>query len=158
MGNPPAILWLDSVDDAPVEVVGPLLESHEYFPQRTNAEFAEVVDRETIRLRVWERGCGETLACGTGACATVVAAVLAGHTDRAVTVELPGGELAIEWREDDGHVLLSGSAAFSFAGWLEIDEEADGEDYAPTCQCGEFRAKRVDRATAPPSECSGTMS
>ncbi len=127
MGNPHAVLWVDSVDDAPVEVVGPFLESHEYFPRRTNVEFAEVVDRETIRLRVWERGCGETLACGTGACATVVAAVLADHTDRTVTVELPGGELAIEWREDDGHVLLSGGAAFSFAGWLEIDEDANEE-------------------------------
>lgn len=125
MGNPHAVIWVDDVDAAPVSELGPLLETDEHFPRHTNVEFAERVDDATVRLRVWERGVGETLACGTGACATVVAGVLAGRIGRACTVELPGGELAIEWREDD-HVYMTGGAAVSFTGViaLESDETA----------------------------------
>lgn len=122
MGNPHAIIWVDDVDSAPVESVGPLIETDPIFPAKTNVEFAQPVGRGHIRLRVWERGVGETLACGTGACATVVAAVLAGHTDREVTVELPGGELVIRW-DSDAHVYMTGPAVEVFLGSVRIGEE-----------------------------------
>jgi diaminopimelate epimerase len=121
MGNPHAIIWVDDPDTAPVEDVGPFVETHDRFPQRTNVEFAQVVDRSTIRLRVWERGCGETLACGTGACATVVAAIRAGLTDTEVTVELPGGDLTIAWT-GEGSVMLTGSATTVFAGSIGLED------------------------------------
>lgn len=124
MGNPHAIVWVPDVDTAPVCELGPQLETHELFPKHTNVEFAERIDERTIRLRVWERGVGETLACGTGACATVVAGALTGRTGRACTVELPGGELAIEWRDDD-RVYMTGSAAVSFTGQIELEDESD---------------------------------
>lgn len=123
MGNPHAIIWVDDVDLAPVDVTGPFIETHALFPRHTNVEFAEVVDEATIRLRVWERGCGETLACGTGACATVVAAVLAGRAGREVTVELPGGDLSVFWDAVDNHVYMTGGAAFSFSGSIEVPEQ-----------------------------------
>lgn len=122
MGNPHAIVWVDDVDTAPVDVVGPYLETHERFPNRTNVEFAEVVSAEHVRVRVWERGVGETLACGTGACAVVVAGAVGGRTGREVTVELPGGDLSIRWAADD-HVHMTGSAAVSFTGHVDIGEE-----------------------------------
>lgn len=124
MGNPHAIVWVDDVEEAPVETLGPLLETHPAFPRRTNVEFAEVVPgEERIRLRVWERGCGETLACGTGACATAVAAALTCRAGRTVTVELPGGELTVGWAPD-GQVFLSGPAEEVFTGvWPIPDEE-----------------------------------
>ena len=122
MGNPHAIIWVDDVDSAPVESAGPLIETDPIFPGKTNVEFARPIGRSRIRLRVWERGVGETLACGTGACATVVAAVLAGHTDREVTVELPGGELDIRW-DADGHVYMTGPAVEVFRGSVAIAEE-----------------------------------
>ncbi|MBC7266311.1 MAG: diaminopimelate epimerase [Coriobacteriia bacterium] len=122
MGNPHAVIWVDDVDAAPVDTVGPAVETHPAFPKRTNVEFAELVDDTRIRVRVWERGVGETLACGTGACATVVAAVLSCRTGRSATVELPGGELDIRWHEDD-HVYLTGPATTVFTGSIDIPEE-----------------------------------
>jgi diaminopimelate epimerase len=123
MGNPHAIIWVDEADSAPVDTAGPVIETHPLFPAKTNVEFAQPVGRNRIRLRVWERGVGETLACGTGACATVVAAVLAGHSDREVTVELPGGELEIRWDPADGHVYMTGPAAEVFRGTVSILED-----------------------------------
>lgn len=122
MGNPHAILWVDDVDTAPVGEVGPLIECHAAFPKATNVEFAQFVDVDTIRLRVWERGVGETLACGTGACATLVAGVLSCRTGRSATIELPGGDLLIRWHEND-HVYMTGSAAEVFTGTIPLPEE-----------------------------------
>lgn len=121
MGNPHAIVFVDDVDIAPVHTLGPALEVAPEFPRKTNVEFAQILTRHSLRLRVWERGCGETLACGTGACATVVAANLNGLCDRKVTVELPGGELDIEWVEG-GSVLMTGPATTVFTGVFEIPE------------------------------------
>jgi diaminopimelate epimerase len=122
MGNPHVVVWVDDVDTAPVTTVGPLIESHPAFPNKTNVEFATLTPEGPIRLRVWERGVGETLACGTGACATVVAASLAGLVDRAAAVELPGGELAVRWAED-GRVYMSGPAQTVFTGTMTLEEE-----------------------------------
>lgn len=115
MGNPHCIAFVDALDDELVLGLGPRIERHPAFPQRTNVEFAVVRDRETVDVRVWERGSGETLACGTGACATVVAGVLSGRLERSARVRLPGGELAIDWSDDD-HVLLTGPAVEVFRG------------------------------------------
>jgi diaminopimelate epimerase len=125
MGNPHAVLWVDDVDAAPVDTVGPLIECHEAFPKATNVEFAQFVDAGTVRLRVWERGVGETLACGTGACATLVAAVLGCRTGRSATIELPGGDLLIRWHEDD-HVYMTGSAAEVFTGTIRLPDDDAG--------------------------------
>lgn len=122
MGNPHCVLWVDDAETAPVHEVGPVIETHECFPNKTNVEFAEFVDDKTIRLRVWERGVGETLACGTGACATAAAGVLTLRTGREVTVILPGGELEIRWSED-GRIYMSGPAEEVFSGTLVIEEE-----------------------------------
>lgn len=122
MGNPHAIVWVDDVETAPVTTVGPLIETHPAFPRHTNVEFVQLVDVETLRARVWERGVGETLACGTGACATLVAAVLSCRTGRSATVELPGGELLIRWHEND-RVYMTGSAAEVFSGVIYLPEE-----------------------------------
>jgi diaminopimelate epimerase len=122
MGNPHAITWVEDADTAPVLTVGPLVETAAAFPNRTNVEFAEIVDSANIRLRVWERGVGETLACGTGACATLVAAALSGRTGRSATIELPGGELQIEWAADD-HVLMTGPAETTFEGVVRVEDE-----------------------------------
>ena len=123
MGNPHAVLWVDDVEEAPVETLGPVIETHPAFPAKTNVEFAQLVAPDHIRLRVWERGVGETLACGTGACATLVAAVLACYTGREATVELPGGELRILLDTDD-HVYMTGPATEVFTGTVLIDEES----------------------------------
>lgn len=112
MGNPHGVIFVDEIDDDLVLRQGPLLEVAPIFPAKANIEFAEVLDRSTIRMRVWERGTGETLACGTGACATAVAAVLNGLTDREVDVRLRGGTLHIRWDEESGHVFMTGPAAF----------------------------------------------
>ncbi len=123
MGNPHAIVWVDDVDVAPVTTLGPLVEVASVFPRKTNVEFAEVTSAARIRLRVWERGVGETLACGTGACATLVAAALTGRTGRRATIELPGGDLDIEWTAD-GRVLMTGPAETVFEGvWTIPDEQ-----------------------------------
>ena len=123
MGNPHCVIWVDDVETAPVRIVGPMIEEHPAFPNRTNVEFAQLDADGTIRLRVWERGCGETLACGTGACATLVAASLAEKVGREATIELPGGELAIRWDEDSGHVFMTGTALEVFTGTLPIGED-----------------------------------
>jgi diaminopimelate epimerase len=122
MGNPHAVIWVDDVDEAPVETVGPVIETHPAFPNKTNVEFAQVTEGGLIRVRVWERGVGETLACGTGACATLVAASLAGLVERAGVVELPGGELVVRWAED-GHVYMTGPAEEVFTGVIALDDE-----------------------------------
>lgn len=119
MGNPHAVIWMDDLDAAPVLTVGPLIEVHERFPAKTNVEFAQIIDPSRIRLRVWERGVGETQACGTGACATAVAAILASATDERVTVELPGGDLLIEWQRG-GTVFMTGPATHVFEGKVVI--------------------------------------
>jgi diaminopimelate epimerase len=118
MGNPHVVFFVPDVAAAPVREVGPLVEHHLLFPEGVNVGFAEIAGRDRIRLRVWERGAGETRACGTGACAAAVAAHRRGLTERAVTVELPGGPLGIEWRESDGHVLMTGPVEVEFTGVL----------------------------------------
>ena len=118
MGNPHVVFFTADAEAAPVVQVGSMIEHHPLFPQRTNVEFAEVQGRDRIRLRVWERGVGVTKACGTGACAALVAASRRGLTGRSATVELDGGELLIEWRESDGHVLMTGPIAVEFTGEL----------------------------------------
>jgi diaminopimelate epimerase len=120
MGNPHAVTFVRSVADAPVLDKGPVFEHASVFPRRCNIEFAEIVSRTRIRMRVWERGAGETLACGTGACATAVAAVLNGLTGREVDVDLLGGTLRIAWSEADNGVRMTGGAEFVFDGvWLK---------------------------------------
>jgi diaminopimelate epimerase len=115
MGNPHCVIYVDDVAKFPVTHYGPLLEHHPQFPQRTNVEWIEWLNRQEIRQRTWERGSGETLACGTGACAAIVASVLYGKTDHAVTVHLLGGDLEIEWA-DDQHVYMTGPAVEAFRG------------------------------------------
>ena len=116
MGNPHAIIFMDEVRDEDVRTYGPKIEFHEWFPERTNVEFIQILNREEILFRVWERGSGVTLACGTGACAAAVAAALAGKVDRAVTVHLAGGDLFIDWREEDNRVYMTGPATEVFQG------------------------------------------
>ena len=116
MGNPHAVTFVDNVQSYPVQIVGPQVEHHPAFPRRTNTEFIQVVSDREIIFRVWERGAGATLACGTGACAAVVACVLNGKTGRSVLVHLPGGDLDIEWSEADNHVYMTGSATEVFSG------------------------------------------
>jgi diaminopimelate epimerase len=118
MGNPHAVFFVADAEAAPVAEVGPEIEHHSLFPNRANVGFAQVLGRGRIRLRVWERGAGETRACGTGACAALVAACRRGLCDRAAVVALNGGDLFIDWREDDGHVLMTGPVAVEFAGRL----------------------------------------
>jgi diaminopimelate epimerase len=115
MGNPHCVIYIDDVGNFPVTHYGPLLEHHEQFPQRTNVEWVEWLNHREIRQRTWERGSGETLACGTGACAATVASILNGKTERAVTVHLRGGDLEIEWAADN-HVYMTGAAVEVFRG------------------------------------------
>lgn len=116
MGNPHAVVFVENVGDLKLEQTGPLFESHELFPNRTNTEFVEVVDRRHVKMRVWERGTGETLACGTGCCATVVACVLNGLTDNNVTVGVLGGEIQVTWDREENLVYMTGPAATVFEG------------------------------------------
>lgn len=120
MGNPHAIVFMDQVADLEIEKIGPLFENHVRFPNRTNTEFIRIIDRHTVEMRVWERGTGETLACGTGACATVVACVLNGLTDHEVTVKLLGGELLIRWDREENLVYMTGPARIVFEGEICI--------------------------------------
>ena len=120
MGNPHAVVIVDDVNTAPVEQWGPLIESHPTFPNRVNAGFMRVHSKDTIDLRVYERGVGETLACGTGACAAVVAGRLRGVLDAKVTAHLRGGDLHIEWQGDGHSVLMTGSATTVFQGQIKI--------------------------------------
>lgn len=119
MGNPHAVQWVSNVDDAPVAAQGPLIERHQRFPRRVNAGFMQVVDRGHIRLRVFERGAGETLACGTGACAAVVAGILHGDLDSPVAVDTRGGRLTISWQGGESPVMLTGPAVSVFEGSFE---------------------------------------
>jgi diaminopimelate epimerase len=116
MGNPHAVIFTNDIDKLDLPKIGPKIENASIFPCRTNTEFIEIISKERIKMRVWERGSGETMACGTGACASVVAAVLNGLTDRKTTVELLGGELMIEWKEIDNRVYLTGIATTVFEG------------------------------------------
>jgi len=125
MGNPHCVLFVPDAQNAPVTSLGPKIEHLLLFPNRTNVEFAQVLDPGKIRMRVWERGVGVTLACGTGACATAVAAIRRGLTGRKVEVVLDGGSLMIEWREADGHVLMTGPTAAPFRGRLDLDSLRD---------------------------------
>lgn len=118
MGNPHVVFFVENAEAAPVASVGPLIEHHMLFPEGVNVGFAEIVARDRIRLRVWERGAGVTKACGTNACAALVAAVRRGLADRKATIVMDGGELVIEWRESDGHVLMTGPVAVEFSGAL----------------------------------------
>ncbi len=119
MGNPHCVTFVDELTDEWVLSTGPKVEVNEHFPRKTNAEFAEVLSRSELRMRVWERGTGETLACGTGACATAVAAILSGRTDRNVVIHLTGGDLQIEWAADN-HVVMTGPAVEVFSGELYL--------------------------------------
>jgi len=120
MGNPHCIVFVDDTKNFPLEEVGPLFESHEVFPNRVNAEFVQILDRKTVNMRVWERGSGETLACGTGTCATVVASCLNGHTEDEVTVHLLGGDLHIKWDREENLVYMTGPAKVVFDGEIEL--------------------------------------
>ncbi len=120
MGNPHAITYVDDTANFPLNDVGPKMETHKLFPRKVNAEFVQVIDRTTLRMRVWERGAGETLACGTGASAVLVASVLNGVSERAATIKLLGGDLFIEWSEKDNHVYMTGPAEKVFDGEIEI--------------------------------------
>lgn len=116
MGNPHAAIFMDDIDKLDISKIAPHIENSAYFPNRTNTEFIEKISDNYLKMRVWERGSGETLACGTGACAAAVAAILNGLAERKVTIQLLGGELEIEWREEDNHVFLTGDAVTVFEG------------------------------------------
>ena len=116
MGNPHCITFVDNVADIPLEIIGPKFEHHDVFPERINTEFIEIVKPDYLKMRVWERGAGITLACGTGACATVVAGVLTNSSERNCTVELPGGCLQIEWSSEDNRVYMTGPTQKVFTG------------------------------------------
>ncbi len=120
MGNPHCITYVDDTDSFPLEEIGPKFESNPIFPRRVNAEFVQVVSRDYLKMRVWERGSGETLACGTGTCATVVASILNGLTEEEVTVRLLGGELIIKWDRETNLVYMTGPAKVVFDGVIEI--------------------------------------
>lgn len=116
MGNPHTVIFLNDVSGLEIEKLGPCFENHERFPKRVNTEFVKVIDRTHVEMRVWERGSGETLACGTGSCATVAACVLNGLTDTAVTVKLLGGELLIEWDQETDLIYMTGPASTVYEG------------------------------------------
>jgi diaminopimelate epimerase len=120
MGNPHAVVFVDRIDTLDLSRLGPAFENHPLFPDRVNTEFVQVADRQNLLMRVWERGSGETLACGTGACAALAAAVVTGRSERAATVRLPGGDLEIAWEHDGGEVIMTGPAAFVFDGWMTV--------------------------------------
>ena len=120
MGNPHAVVYLNDVKNLEIEKIGPMFEMHPCFPDRVNTEFVRVVDGHTLEMRVWERGSGETLACGTGACAVAVASILNGHVSGEVTVKLLGGDLKIFWDEQENIVYMTGPAAVVFDGEIQV--------------------------------------
>lgn len=122
MGNPHIVVYVEDVKSLQIEKVGPLFENHERFPNRINTEFARVTDRHTVEMRVWERGSGETLACGTGACAVAAASILNGLTEDQVTVKLVGGDLRIRWDKESGHIFMTGPAAVVYDGEIDLPE------------------------------------
>lgn len=121
MGNPHAVTFVDDIGQIDMLRIGPAFENHNLFPDRVNTEFVQVIDGVTLRMRVWERGSGETLACGTGACAAVVAGVLTGRCERRSKVLLNGGELAVHWEERSDEVLMTGPASFVFDGRIDME-------------------------------------
>ena len=121
MGNPHAVIFVEDPERAPVETLGPRVERHAAFPNRVNVEFVSPVSRSRIRQRTWERGSGETLACGSGACAVAVVSMLRGFVERSVAIELRGGELQIEWPNENGPVSMTGPAAEVFSGRIRIE-------------------------------------
>ena len=116
MGNPHAVTFIDDTDNFDLDIYGKIAEVDEHFPKKVNAEFIQIIDRNNIKMRVWERGSGETLACGTGACASAIACYLNGLTDRNVNVHLLGGDLMIKWNEEDNHIYMTGPATTVFTG------------------------------------------
>ena len=120
MGNPHAVVDVEDVKGLDIETIGPAFENHERFPNRVNTEFVKVLDRNTVEMRVWERGSGETMACGTGACAVAVACILNGFTEDKVTVKLLGGDLQIEWDKEADKIYMTGPAEVSFDGELNL--------------------------------------
>jgi diaminopimelate epimerase len=120
MGNPHAVLWVDSVDQAPVSSLGPQIAAHPCFPNGVNVNFAQIVDRSTIKLRVFERGVGETKACGSGACATAAVAITQGRVDSPVKIELSGGQLTIQWLGGNNSLMMRGPAEISFHGHVQL--------------------------------------
>ena len=120
MGNPHAVIFVNDVSELDLEKIGPLFEKHELFPRRVNTEFVKVVDKNHVEMRVWERGSGETLACGTGSCAAVAACVLNGLTDNSVTVKLLGGELFIEWDREADLIYMTGPATTVYEGMYDF--------------------------------------
>jgi diaminopimelate epimerase len=120
MGNPHAVIYMEDVKGLKIEGIGPKFENHTRFPKRTNTEFVRIIDRQNIEMRVWERGAGETLACGTGACATAVASILNGFTEEEVIVHLLGGDLKIQWDKETNHVFMTGKATVVFDGEINL--------------------------------------
>lgn len=122
MGNPHCITFVDDTASFPLEVIGPKFESHKFFPNRVNAEFIQIISRNEVNMRVWERGSGETLACGTGACASTVACILNGLTEDEITLHLLGGDLKVRWDRDENVVYMTGPAKVVFDGEIDVDE------------------------------------
>ena len=120
MGNPHAVVFINDIKNLDIEKIGPYFENHKRFPNRTNTEFVRIIDKNTVEMRVWERGTGETLACGTGSCATAVACILNGLTEDKVTVKLLGGDLEIEWNQAENLVYMSGPATTVFDGEVTL--------------------------------------
>lgn len=120
MGNPHCIVFVDDTASFPLETVGPLFENHERFPKRVNTEFIQLLDRKTVNMRVWERGSGETLACGTGACASAVACILNGLTEDEITLHLLGGDLIVRWDQEENLVYMTGPARVVFDGEIAL--------------------------------------
>lgn len=120
MGNPHAVTFINDTDNLEIEKIGPKFENNEIFPDKVNTEFIQIIDKKTVKMRVWERGSGETFACGTGACASVVASVLNRLTENKVTVKLLGGELEIEYNQDENTVYMTGPARVVFTGEYDI--------------------------------------
>ena len=120
IGNPHAVIFVENVDNIQIDKIGPIIENYKYFPQKTNVEFVQILDKNLIKVRVWERGSGETLACGTGSCAAVIAGVTNNLIKRKVKVLLQGGELEIDWNEQDNNVYMKGIATKVFDGTIEI--------------------------------------
>ena len=120
MGNPHYVIFVDDINDVDIAEYGKILERDDAFPQRCNIEFAQLVGKDKLRTRVWERGSGITMACGTGACATATAAIILGLTDRKVDIIMDGGTLNIEWNKDDGHIYMTGPSEFVFEGEIQV--------------------------------------
>ncbi len=120
MGNPHAVVFVEELKDFPLQKYGRVIENHAFFPRKTNVHFVQKNNAKELTMKTWERGAGETLACGTGACATVIAACLNGLTEREVLVHLPGGDLQINWNEQSNHVYMTGSAEISFTGTVLV--------------------------------------